>query len=121
MSLAGMEKHYMDQTKVIEVLLNYMESDVKRPEVRKIFDSLLFGTCWWQYLVLLYITPNHEHKMELVKFDQMLKQKNIDYYNRVDFPNLMKLRKSHFLLYKHYANKQMKEDKRFSEDGRLLY
>lgn len=121
MSLSGMEKHYNDQTKVIEVMLDYLKQEVKRPEVRKIYDKLLKGTCGWQYLVLLYIKPTHEHKKSLVQFDRMLKSKAPDYYQEIDIRNVRRLRMTHFIGYSYLAKKQKKTDNRFSEDGRLLF
>lgn len=121
MSLAGMEKHYPEQTKVITVLLDYLENEVTRPEVRKIYDDLLWGTCCWQYLVMLYIHPTFQHKKDLMAFDKMLKNRKKDYYDRMDIGYLLKLRQLHFWGYSYYAKKQKALDNRFSEDGRLLY
>lgn len=121
MSLNGMEKHYMDQTKVIEVLLDYLNNQVNRDEVKKIYDNLLRGTCIWQYLVLLYIHPTRQHKRDLIAYDKMLKNNAPAYYHSIHLRNLTKLRLLHFLGYSYYARKQKKEDNRFSEDGRLLY
>ena len=121
MSLAGLEKHYMDNTKVIEVLLDYMNEHVTSDAVRKIYDNLLFGTCFWQYMVLLYITPNFRHKRDLIAYDRMLKRKKPDYYERIDLGTIVKLRKTHFIGYKIAADHQMKKDKRFDAEGRMLY
>ena len=54
MSLSGFEKHYMEQYKVIEVSLDYLQKNVSRPEIKKIYDKLLLGTCFWQYLIMFY-------------------------------------------------------------------
>lgn len=121
MSLNGMEKHYMDQTKVISVLLDYLKDEVKRPEVEKIYNNLLLGTCCWQYLVLLYIKPTSEHKRALVEFDRILKEKNRAYYDRVDIGTILKLRKTHFLGYTIAATHKKKKDNRFAPDGSMLY
>jgi glycosyltransferase involved in cell wall biosynthesis len=121
MSLAGMEKHYQDQTTVIRCLLSYLKEEVKRPEVRKIYDSLLQGTCCWQYLVLLYLHPTRQHKKDLMAYDVMLKELAPDYYRQVTIGYLVRLRKLHFFGYTYYAKKQKAVDHRFSEDGRLLY
>ena len=105
MSLGGMEKHYQDQTKVIEVLLDYMDSEVKRLEVRKLYDNLLCGTCCWQYLVMLYIQPTRQHKKDLVAYDKMLKKRAPDYYNGIHIKYLTRLRYLHFIGYSYYARK----------------
>lgn len=121
MSLAGLERHYQDQTKVITELLDYRDSSVTRPEVRRIFDKLLGGTCFWQYLVLLYIRPTRAHKRHLMAYDAMLKHRAPDYYEAVTLDYLKRLRKLHFWGYSYYAHKQKKLDNRFSDDGRMLY
>jgi glycosyltransferase involved in cell wall biosynthesis len=121
MSLDGMEKHYADQTKVIEVMLKYMKNEVKREEVQRIYDNLLKGTCWWQYLVLLYIHPTKEHKKALVSYDRMLKKNALQYYKEIHFRNLTILRHTFFIGYSYFAKRQKEEDNRFSEDGRLLF
>lgn len=121
MSLSGLEKHYKDNTKVIEVLLDYMNEQVTRDSVRKIYDNLLFGTCYWQYMVMLYIKPNAAHKKDLIAYDKMLKRKNPDYYNRIDLSKICKLRKTFFFGYRVAAKRQMEQDKRFDKDGRMLY
>lgn len=119
MSLDGFEKHYMEQYKVIEVSLNYMKKHVKRAEIKNIYDELLFGTCFWQYLIMFYISPTREHKKNLVSFDRMLKKKAPDYYKRVDFKELLLLRKTNFLGYSVLARYKKKKDNRFTKDGRL--
>lgn len=121
MSLTGLEKHYQDQTKVITELLDYRDAAVTRPEVRRIFDKLLGGTCFWQYLVLLYIQPTRIHKHHLMDYDAMLKRRAPDYYEAVTLDYLRRLRKLHFWGYRYYARKQKRLDNRFSSDGRMLY
>ena len=66
MSLSGFEKHYMEQYKVIEVSLDYLQKNVSRPEIKKIYDKLLLGTCFWQYLIMFYISVSKEHKNNLI-------------------------------------------------------
>ncbi|MCC2165124.1 glycosyltransferase family A protein [Brotaphodocola catenula] len=119
MSLGGFEKHYMEQYKVIEVSLDYLHTDVKRAEVKKIYDKLLVGTCWWQYLIMFYISVTPEHKHNLIAFDKMLKAKAPDYYDQIHFRELDILRKTHFLGYSILAPYKKKKDNRFTEDGRL--
>lgn len=119
MSLDGFEKHYMEQYKVIEVSLQYLEEFVTREEIKRIYDELLFGTCFWQYLIMFYISVTHEHKKNLVAFDKMLKLKAPEYYSRVRFKELDILRKTRFLGYSVLAPHKKKADNRFTEDGRL--
>lgn len=119
MSLSGFEKHYMEQYKVIEVSLDYLKNNVKRPEIKKIFDKLLFGTCFWQYLIMFYISVSAEHKANLVKYDCMLKEKAPDYYNNIHFKELDILRKTKFFGYSVLAHHKKKKDNRFTEDGKL--
>ena len=120
MSLTGMEKHYAEQTKVIDVMLNYMENSVVRPEIKKIYDKLLFGTCCWQYLVLLYIKPTRRHKKDLMSFDEMIKTRATEYYHRIGIGTIDKLRKTHFWGYAFAAWHKKKKDNRFTKDGRLI-
>lgn len=120
MSLAGLEKHYGEQTKVIEVLLEYLHKEVQRDSVRKIYDKLLFGTCWWQYLVLLYIQPNRQHKKDLMYFDSMLRERSPQYYKQITLPGIVFLRKTGFWGYSWVARRQKKKDNRFTDDGRLI-
>lgn len=119
MSLQGFEKHYMEQYKVIEVALEYREQSVTREEVRKIYDELLYGTCYWQYLVMFYISATREHKKNLIAYDKMLKAKAPEYYERIHFKELDILRATKFLGYSYWAPHKMKADNRFTEDGRL--
>lgn len=119
MSLDGFEKHYMEQYKVIEVSLDYLHTDVKRPEIKKIYDKLLLGTCWWQYLIMFYISATPEHKHNLIAFDKMLKEKAPNYYDQIHFGELDILRKTHFIGYSMLAPHKKKKDNRFTEDGRL--
>lgn len=121
MSLAGMEKHYAEQTRVIETLLDYMASDVVDPAVQKIYDSLLLGTCCWQYLVLLYIKPSKQHKKDLVAYDKLIREKAPKYYDKIGSRVIDILRKTRFLGYGLVATYKKKKDNRFSEDGRLLW
>lgn len=121
MSLSGLEKHYKDNLKVIEVLLDYLNTSVNREEVCRIFDRLLYDTCFWQYLVMLYITPNGEHKRDLIRYDKMLKVKKKDYYDKSNSGIIRKLRKTHFVGYRIAANIQKKRDNRFDAEGRMLY
>lgn len=121
MSLSGLEKHYMDQTKVVEVMLDYLQNEVTRKEVRDIYDKLLFGTCWWQYCVMLYISPSAERKRDLIAFDKMLKEKNPGYYNSITISTISVMRKTGFLGYRLGAYYQKKRDKRFDKEGRILY
>ena len=88
MSLSGFEKHYMEQYKVIEVSLDYLQKNVSRPEIKKIYDKLLLGTCFWQYLIMFYISVSKEHKNNLIKYDLMLKEKAPFYYNQIHFKEL---------------------------------
>ena len=92
---------------------------MKREEVRSIYDELLFGTCFWQYLILFYISATRQHKKDLIAFDRMLKEKAPDYYRRVDFKALKILRKTRFIGYSILAPYKKKKDNRFTEDGRL--
>ena len=119
MSLDGFEKHYMEQYKVIEVSLDYLHTDVKRPEIKKIYDKLLLGTCWWQYLIMFYISATPEHKHNLIAFDKMLKEKAPNYYDQIHFGELDILRKTHFIGYSILAPHKKKKDNRLTEDGRL--
>lgn len=121
MSLAGMEKHYAEQTRVIRILLDYMASDVANPAVQKIYDSLLLGTCCWQYLVLLYIKPNRQHKKDLVAYDKMIREKAPEYYDKIGSRVIDVLRKTHFFGYSLVAIYKKKKDNRFSKDGRMLW
>lgn len=119
MSLDGFEKHYMEQYKVIENSLDYMKENVNRPEIQGIFDNLLFGTCFWQYLIMLYIRPTKKHKKDLISYDKMLKQKAPKYYKDIRFEELELLRKFHFIGYSYLAKRKKRKDNRFTEDGRL--
>lgn len=121
MSLTGLEKHYMDQTKVIDVMLDYLQNEVSREDVRNIYDKLLFNTCVWQYCVMLYISPSSKHKRDLVAFDKMLKKKHPKYYDSIAIPTIKALRKTGFLGYRFAAYYQQKHDKRFDKEGRILY
>lgn len=120
MSLDGFEKHYMEQYRVIEASLDYMHCYVKREEIRRIYDELLCGTCFWQYLILFYISATREHKKSLKAFDQMLKEKAPDYYARINFAELRILRKTNFIGYYILAPYKKKKDNRFTADGRLV-
>lgn len=119
MSLQGFEKHYMEQYKVIEVSIDYMREYVKRAEIKRIFDKLLNGTCFWQYLIMFYISATPEHKHDLICFDKMLKEKAPEYYRSVRFEELDILRMTKFLGYSILAPHKKKKDNRFTEDGRL--
>lgn len=119
MSLDGFEKHYMEQYKVIENSLDYMKENVDRAEIKGIYDKLLLGTCFWQYLIMLYISPTRKHKKDLIAYDKMLKQKAPQYYKDIRFEELEILRKFHFIGYTFLAKKKKKRDNRFTEDGRL--
>ena len=119
MSLDGLEKHYLEQYKVIEVSLDYLQSSVHREEIKRIYDKLLCGTCFWQYLIMMYISTSHKHKRDLISYDNMLKHKAPDYYNSIHFPELDMLRKFHFWGYTYLAKQKKKRDNRFTEDGRL--
>ncbi|MDO4356926.1 MAG: glycosyltransferase family A protein [Clostridia bacterium] len=121
MSLTGFEKHYMEQYKVIQVLLNYRRKEVTRPEIRRLYDQLLFGTCLWQYLVMLYISPNVKRKIQFIAYDLMLKRLAPDYYAKIDIGNVLMLRKRCYWGFAKAARRQKEEDKRFTEDGRMLY
>ena len=119
MSLSGFEKHYMEQYKVIEVSLDYLQKNVSRPEIKKIYDKLLLGTCFWQYLIMFYISVSKEHKNNLSKYDLMLKEKAPFYYNQIHFKELDILRKTHFWGYSILASYKKKKDNRFTKDGKL--
>lgn len=121
MSLTGFEKHYMEQYKVIKVLLEYRRNEVKRAEIHRLYDQLLFGTCLWQYLVMLYITPTFRRHIQFIAYDRMLKRLAPDYYRRIDIGNVLKLREHFYLDYAKRARKQKADDNRFTEDGRMLY
>ena len=119
MSLSGFEKHYMEQYKVIEVSLDYLQKNVSRPEIKKIYDKLLLGTCFWQYLIMFYISVSKEHKNNLIKYDLMFKEKAPFYYNQIHFKELDILRKTHFWGYSILASYKKKKDNRFTKDGKL--
>ncbi len=121
MSLVGFEKHHMEQYKVIQVLLQYKNEHVTRPEIKKLYDQLLYTTCLWHYLVMLYIKPTRQHKRELVDYDKMLKKMAPDYYERIDIGTVNKLRQFHFMGYTIAAIHKKKKDNRFTKDGRMLY
>ena len=121
MSLSGLEKHYNDQSIVVETMLDYQNAKVKRKEVLKIYEELLQKTCGWQYLVLLYVSRTKEHKKALMAFDRMLKEKGPSYYNRITIPVVLTLRKTGFAGYSIGAFLQMKKDKRFDSEGSILY
>ena len=119
MSLEGFEKHYMEQYKVIEVCLDYLKTSVNRKEINLIFDKLLVGTCFWQYLIMFYISTTSNHKRSLIAFDKMLLKKAPDYYQQIHFKELDVLRKTHFIGYSILAPLKKKKDNRFTDDGRL--
>ena len=119
MSLSGFEKHYMEQYKVIEVSLDYLQKNVSRPEIKKIYDKLLLGTCFWQYLIMFYISVSKEHKNNLINYYLMLKEKAPFYYNQIHFKELDILRKTHFWGYSILASYKKKKDNRFTKDGKL--
>lgn len=119
MSLSGLQKHYREQETVIRVLLNTRQSAVKRPEIAAIYDRLLFDTCCWQYLVLLYLPLSGRHKRDLMAYDALLRHQAPDYYARVPFRTLKLLRRTHFCGYALAALYQKKRDNRFTKDGRL--
>lgn len=121
MSLAGMEKHYGEQTIVIDTLLDYMGQEVQRPEVKAIYDNLLLGTCCWQYLVFMYIEPTSEHKRDLIAYDKMIRERAPEYYGRIGSRVIDMLRKTHFMGYSLVARYKKKKDNRFTEDGRMLW
>lgn len=121
MSLNGFEKHHLEQYKVIQVLLQYKKDYVKRPEIVKMYDELLYNTCLWHYLVMLYIKPTMAHKKELVEYDKTLKALAPEYYNRIDIGSVQKLRQFHFMGYTLAAIHKKKKDNRFTKDGRMLY
>ena len=121
MSLAGFEKHYMEQFKVIRVLLEYREKQVTRPEIRAMYDQLLYGTCVWQYLIMLYIRPTLKRRSQFMDYDAMLKKLAPDYYERIDLSIVKKLRKYHFFGFGIAARHKKKVDARFTKDGKMLY
>nr|WP_319489983.1 glycosyltransferase family 2 protein [uncultured Caproiciproducens sp.] len=121
MSLSGMEKHYTEQTKVIDVLLSYMQEKVKDPAVKRIYDNLLRGTCCWQYLVMLYIKPTRQHKKDLMVFDEMIRTRAPQYYEEIGIGVINKLRQTHFFGYFVAAHYKKKKDNRFTTDGRLVH
>lgn len=121
MSLTGFEKHYMEQFKVIQVLLEYREYAVHRAEIRAIYDQLLFGTCIWQYLVMLYIKPTLKRRGQFIDYDAMLKRLAPDYYDRIDLSIVQKLRKYRFFGFGIAARHKKKVDARFTKDGKMLY
>lgn len=119
MSLTGLEKHYKEQCRVVEICIDYMNEQVTRSEVKAVFDNMLKNTCTWAYMILLYITPNKEHKEALVGFYNMLRKKAPKYDEAVHFGEIDILRKMNFLFYHHFATKKRRRDNIFSEDGRL--
>lgn len=120
MSLSGMEKHYLDQFKVIDTLLDYKKDEVNSEAVSNIFNSLLLGTCCWQYLVMLYLNPTSKHKKDLIEYDKMLKKKAPDYYNNIGVKEVDFLRFTHFIGYSLVAKYKKRKDNRFTDDGRLV-
>lgn len=121
MSLTGLEKHYFEQYRVIQELLTYREVSVKREEVLTAYDNLLFGTCMWHYLVMLYLKPTWKHRKDLIAFDKLLKKDAPDYYARTDIGTILKLRKTKYMGYCVAATLKKKKDNRFTADGRMLY
>ena len=121
MSLMGLEKHCMEQQLVIEKLLNYRNTAVNRSEIRKIYDDLLYGTCTWHYMCLLYCEPTLKRKKQFIAYDRLLKNNAHDYYDRISLKSVIYLRKMHFLGYSFIARAQKKRDRRFDKDGRMLY
>lgn len=96
MSLSGLEKHYSDQFFVIKECLFYMQYQVSRPEIISIFNKTLLETCYWLYMVLLFLSPSQEKKKFLTNYDRYLKQSAPDYYYAVNFPELHALRLLNF-------------------------
>lgn len=121
MSLNGLEKHYLDQDKVIRELLTYKNENVFQTSVSMIFDDLLFGTCMWHYLVMLYLKPSIAHRRYLIAFDTMLKEQALDYYVRTDIGTIQKLRKTKFMGYSVAAPLKKRKDGRFTTDGRMIF
>lgn len=121
MSMDGFEKHHLEQHRVIRELLRYRKQSVNRQAVLDVFDRLLFGTCMWYYLILLYLRPSLQHRKELIEFDKMLKSNAREYYDRTDIGTILKLRKTGFLGYSVAALLKKKKDNRFAEDGRMLF
>lgn len=121
MSLSGFEKHYNEQFLVIQELIRYREQYVNRAEIVKMYDELLFSTCMWHYLVLLYLKPTVQHKKSLIEFDDLLKEKAPAYYEKTDIGTIQKLRKTKFLGYCVAAPIKKRKDNRFTSDGRMLY
>lgn len=121
MSLSGFEKHYKDNIRVISVLLDYMNEYVKEDAVLNIYNKLLYDTCFFQYMIMLYIKPTREHKKDLIQYDKLLKDKKPEFYKKINLGTIQKLRKTKFMGYTIAAKHQMKVDKRFDEEGRMLY
>lgn len=121
MSLEGLEKHHLEQYRVIRELLQYRAQSVNRKAVLDVFNGLLFRTCMWHYLVMLYLKPTLRHRKELIEFDKMLKSDAREYYDRTDIGTILKLRKTGFLGYSVAAPLKRKKDNRFATDGRMLF
>lgn len=96
MSLEGLEKHYADQFSVIRECLRYMKEQISRPEIILIFNKVLLETCYWLYMVLLFLPCSHKKKIFLVNYDCYLKQQAPAYYSAINIPELLTLRLFHF-------------------------
>lgn len=121
MSLQGLEKHYIDQDLVIRELCDYKNRFVKREEIRRIFDKLLYGTCGWQYQIYFYLHPTFKHRRDLISFDKFIKDALPDVYEHAVFWEVRMFRKYHYLGYFLLAPHKFRKDKRFTKDGRLRY
>ncbi|MQM72002.1 MAG: glycosyltransferase family 2 protein [Eubacteriaceae bacterium] len=100
MSYSGIQKHYLEHQKVTYNLLEYFTNNIQNGEKRKFVESKLLYLIENQYSIYGIITPNKEHKKQLIEFNSIIKSKYPEYYRKSNPLSYIKvLRNTKFIGY----------------------
>lgn len=113
MSVTGVRKHYKEHQKVLFTMIDYMNSDVDNPNVKRQYLNRLQGAAYLQYLFYMALPCNYKNKKELREYDKMLRNRCKKIYDRLSVHQPIKFwRKNNFMFYYVLAHYKTNQDRK---------
>ncbi len=116
MSITGVRKHYKDHQKMLFTMLNYLDKEVTRESIKRIFYQRLSGACTMQYIFYMALPCNAQNKKDFREFDATLKNKWPKYYKGVQSRGIAFLRRHNFRMYFLVSHVKMMRDKKLQKN-----
>lgn len=111
MSKAGIRKHYRDHLRVTEQLVDFRSEQPMSAHMYKLFSKRLAEMAYYSYLFFYALEATGEQRRELIAYDEMLKTKAPDIYQKTKGTLINALRALHFRGYRLIAHVKTNVDR----------